>query len=264
MGIHATAIVDSKAELGSEVEIGPYAIVEAGVRLGDRTRVLAHAHLSGDCIIGPDCVVHMGAVLGHVAQDRGLVGGGGGLTLGARNIVREYATIHRSSKPGKRTEVGDDNFLLGMCHIGHDCRVGHWTTIANGALLAGHVTIGDRAFISGNVVIHQFVKVGPVVMIGGQARVSKDVPPFMLVEGNSKVRGLNVVGMRRAGMTAEQRERVKEAHRILYRSGLSVTNAVARLRGMADSAEVRAILAFIKTSERGLCGAGAGRREEED
>lgn len=256
MSIHPTAIVDSKAILGADVEIGPYAIVEAGVKIGDRTRVMAHACLSGDCEIGPDCVIHMGAILGHLPQDRGLTGRGGGLTIGARNIIREYVTIHRAAKPGKRTLLGDDNFLLATCHIGHDCHVGNITTLANGALLAGYVTIQDRAFISGNSAVHQFVKIGRLVMISGLTRVSKDVPPFMLLEGNSKVRGINVVGMRRAGMTASQRETVKQAHHILYRLGLNVPNAVAKLRELPEAPEIKTILEFIDKSERGICAAG--------
>ena len=253
MRIHPTAIVDPQAALGDEVEVGPYAIIEGPVRLGDRTRVMAHAHLSGDLEIGPDCQIHMGAVLGHLPQDRNLKGEGGGLTIGARNLIREYVTIHRASGPGRRTVLGDENFLLACSHIGHDCKVGRLNTIANGALLAGHVTLGDRTFVSGNVVIHQFVRIGDLAMLGGHTRVSKDVPPFMTVEGNSRVRGLNIVGMRRAGMSTEQRHRVKEAFWVLYRSGLNVPNAVVKLRQLEPSPEVQAILDFIEGSERGLC-----------
>lgn len=256
MSVHPTAIVDPRAELGEGVEIGPYVIIEGEVRVGAGTRVLAHAHLSGDLEIGPGCEVHMGAVLGHLPQDRKIEGEGGGLTIGPRNLFREYVTIHRSSKPGKRSRIGEGNFFLACSHAGHDCHLGDGSTIANGVLLAGHVTIGDRAFISGNVVIHQFVKIGDLAMIGGLARVSKDVPPYMLVEGNSKVRGINVVGMRRAGMSAEQRQTVKELFRLLYFSGLNVPNAIARIRELPSSPEVDSLLSFIEQSERGLCPAG--------
>jgi len=255
MRTHPTAIIDPQATLGDQVEVGPYAIIEGPVRLADRTRVMARAHLSGDLEVGPDCEIHMGAVLGHLPQDRSLEGEGGGVTIGARNIIREYVTIHRACEAGRRTTLGDENFVLAASHIGHDCKVGQLNTIANGALLAGHVTVGDRTFISGNVVIHQFVSIGNLAMLGGQARVSKDVPPFMTVEGNSRIRGLNIVGMRRAGMTTEQRHRVKEAFWILYRSGLNVPNAVARLGQLEPSPEVQAILDFIEGSERGLCSA---------
>jgi UDP-N-acetylglucosamine acyltransferase len=230
------------------------------VKIGDRTRVMAQAHLSGDLEIGPECQIHMGAVVGHLPQDRGLEGTGGGVTIGARSIIREYVTIHRASKSDHRTILGEDNFLLACAHIGHDCKVGKLNTIANSALLGGHVTVGDRVFISGNVVIHQFVKVGSLAMLAGQARIVKDVPPFMTVEGTSKVRGLNIVGMRRAGMTAEQRHRVKEAFWILYRSGLNVSNAVAQLKRLEPSPEVAALLDFIEHSGRGLCAAAKGRQ----
>ena len=183
------------------------------------------------------------------------------MTIGSDNIIREYVTIHRASHPGRSTVVGSHNFLLGGCHLAHDCQIGDWTTIANGALLAGHVTVGDHAFISGNVVVHQFVHLGKLSMIGGEARVSKDVPPFMLVVGDSQVRGVNVVGMRRAGLSPAERRVVRQAYGILYRSGLNVSHAVDRLRELPDCEEVRAILEFIGTSTRGLCPGGSrGRR----
>jgi UDP-N-acetylglucosamine acyltransferase len=252
--IHPTAIIDPKAELGQGVRIGPYVIVEGGVRIGDQTEVMAHAYLGGPSTIGPECSIHIGAVIGHAAQDKKLAGRGGALVIGARNIFREYVTVHRSNKPAGTTIIGDDNFLLAASHVAHDCVVGNNTVFANSVLLAGHVTVEDRVFISGNVAIHQFVRVGRLVMLGGHSRIVKDVPPFMLVEGNSKVRMYNVVGMRRAGMTHEQIETVKAAFTILYRSGLSVPGAVERLQDLGPSPEIQAILDFIRISKRGICG----------
>ncbi len=268
--IHPTALVDVDADLGADVAIGPYAIVESGVGIGDRTRVMAYAYIASGTTIGPDCEVHMGAVLGHAAQIRDLEGPGGSLIIGARNIIREHVTIHRSRHVGGSTVIGDDNFMLAGSHVAHDCHVGDGTTIANGALLAGCVTLGDRAFISGNVVIHQYVRIGELSMIGGNARVSKDVPPFMLVVGDTQVRGINVVGLRRAGWSAAQRRTAKEAYRILYRSGLNVSHAVARLRELPTVPEVDVLVRFIEGSTRGLCAGGPpGRRlrsnrEDED
>lgn len=253
--LHPTAIVAPSAQLGVDVEVGPYAIVEAHACIGDRTRLLASAFVAGSRAIGADCEVHMGAILGGTAQIRGKDGADGGLDIGARNVIREHVTIHRGQRPGASTTVGSDNFLLAGCHIAHDCRVGNGTTIANGALLAGCVTLGDGAFISGNVVVHQHVKIGALSMIGGQARVSKDVLPFVLVVGDSEVRGLNVIGMRRAGMSAARRQRVRRAYAVLYRSGLNVAQAVARLRELPANREVAAWLAFIEDSTRGLCAA---------
>ena len=258
MSVHPTAIVDPAAEIAEGVEIGPYVIVEGPVKIGARTKVLPHAHLSGDTEIGEDCEIHVGAILGHLPQDRGLEGGGGGLTIGDRNLIREHVTIHRASKPGHRTLIGDENFLLSCCHIGHDCKVGNLNNIANGALLAGYVTLGNRNFVSGNVVIHQFVKVGDMTMIGGASRVSKDVPHYMILEGNSKIRGVNFIGLQRAGLSEEQRSTIKQAYRILYQSGLNVRNAVARLEELKDSPEIQNLLDFIARSERGLSG-GARR-----
>jgi UDP-N-acetylglucosamine acyltransferase len=256
MAIHLTALIDPHAQLGVDVEIGPFTIVQAGVTIGDRTRVLSHAFIASGCEIGPDCEVHMGAVLGHAAQIRGLEAPWGGLTIGAGNIIREQVTIHAASKPGHATTIGRNNFLLAGCHVAHDCHIGDDNVIANGALLAGHVVVGNRVFVSGNVVVHQFVRIGDLVMIGGESRVSKDIPPFMMLVGDSQVRGLNVVGMRRAGLSPDARRAIKEAYRILYRSGLSVSHAVDRLHGLPETHELRLLLDFIATSERGLSPAG--------
>ena len=251
--IHPTAIVDSTATLGIDVEVGPFAIVEAGARIGDRTRLLASAFVAAHAEIGEDCELHVGAVVGQPAQIREPQGAGGGLIVGARTVVREHVTVHRASRPGGNTVVGPDNFLMAGCHVAHDCQLGQGVTIANGALLAGCVTIGDRVFVSGNVVVHQFVRIGDLAMIGGLSRVSKDVPPFMLVVGESKVCGVNVIGMRRANLSPEQRQAVRRAYAILYRSGLSMSHAVERLQVEPPSAEIDALLAFIDRSTRGLC-----------
>lgn len=254
MNIHPTAIVDPKAELGRDLEIGPYVIIEDGVKIGDRTLIMAHTFITGDTVIGEDCEINIGAVLGGAAQERGASDVSGGLTIGARNQIREYVTINRSAREGHRTIVGDDNFFLVGSHVGHDCIVGNEVTLVNGVLLAGFVTLEDRVFISAIVGIHQFVKVGKLVMIGGRTRVTKDIPPFMLVEGNSRVRGINVVGMRRAEMTGEQRAAVKAAHQILYGSNLNVPQAVEKLKELPPSQEIQDILDFIDKSERGICG----------
>jgi UDP-N-acetylglucosamine acyltransferase len=243
-----------------DVDIGPLAVVEAGATIGDRTRIRAHAFIGDGCDIGSDCDVHVGAVLGGSAQIRDFRGPGGRLTIGPRTIIREHVTIHRASEPGRATVIGADNFLLAGCHVAHDCQIGDGATIANGTLLAGCVVLGDRAFVSGNVVIHQFVRVGTLSMIGGHAAVGKDVPPFMLVVGRSQVCGVNVVGMRRAGMAPEQRRNVKHAYRVLYRSGLNVPHAIAQLRALPETPEIRALVQFIEVSMRGICAAAPRHR----
>jgi len=253
--IHPTALVGSGVELGDDVTIGPYAIVESGARIGDRSIIMASAYVTTACVIGPDCVVHVGAVLGGTAQVRGEVEAGGHLRIGARSVIREGVTAHRALRAGDRTVIGSDCMLLAGSHVAHDCVLGPGVTLANGALLAGHVTIDDGAFLSGNVVVHQHVRIGRLAMIAGQARVSKDVPPCVTVIGDSMVCGVNVVGMRRAGLSAEQRRTVSQLYAAVYRSGLNVSQAVARIGAMPATAERDAWLTFISTSTRGLCAA---------
>ena len=251
--IHPTALVDTAAMLGADVEIGPFCIVGPGVRIGDRTRLIASVHLvDGGTEIGADCELHVGAVIGQRAQIRDLEGPGGSTIIGPRTIIREYVTVNRASSEGGRTVIGADNMLMSSCHVAHDCCTGDGVTIANGALLAGWVSLGDLVFVSGNVVIHQFVRIGRLAMIGGHARVGKDVPPFMLVGGNSKVCGVNVIGMRRAQLPAAARQSVRRAYGVLYRSGLTVSHAVERLHGSAGDPHVDEMLTFIAASTRGL------------
>ena len=251
--IHPTAVVDSTAVLGADVSIGPYAIVQAGARIGDRTHIIASALVAEHAEIGPDCELHFGSVVGLPAQMRGAQSAGGATIVGPRTVIREHATVHRATREDGATVLGADNYLMACCHVAHDCRTGDGVTIANGALLAGCVTLGDRVFVSGNVTIHQFVHVGELSMIGGLSRVSKDVPPYMLVVGDSKVCGVNVIGMRRASMTADDRRAVRRVYGILYRSGLAMSRAIERLRAEPSSPVVDAFVAFMAASTRGLC-----------
>lgn len=253
--IHPSAQVAPDAQLGADVEIGPYVVVQSRACIGDRTKLMASVCVEAGCVIGPDCEVHAGTVLGGPPQVRGRRTSAGRLRIGPRNVIREHVTINRAAEADVETVLGADNLLMAGCHVGHGCRVGNGVTIASGALLAGHVTVADGAFVSGNVAVHQHVNIGRLSMIGGLSRVSKDVLPFVLVVGNSRVCGLNVVGMRRANMTDGQRQNVRRAYRTLYRSGLNVTQAVARLREMPPNPEIDAWLSFIQESKRGLCAA---------
>ncbi len=251
--IHPTAVVDPKAELADGVEVGPHAVIDANVRVGAGTRIGPSAYLTGWTEIGAGNVIGCGAVIGEAPQDHGFKGGVTRVRIGDRNIIREYVTIHRGTAEGTETVIGHDVFLMATSHVAHNCRIDDRAIVANGALLAGYVELGERAFVSGNVIIHQFVRIGRLAMLGGGARVSKDVPPFVLVEGNSLVRAMNVVGMRRAGLASSVRNCVKEAYRTLYRRGLSHEAAMARLEGEADLPELREIVAFLKGSKRGIC-----------
>jgi len=224
------------------------------VQIGPNTRIFSNVHISGCTVIGANNEIHMGAVIGHIPQHKGYKNADSGLIIGNGNIIREYVSIHRAYHPGENTVIGDENFLMGFSHVAHDCKIGNRIVLANGSLLAGHAQVDDAANISGNVAVHQFVRIGSLAMIGGMARVAKDVPPFMLVEGNSTVRGINAVGLRRAGYDLADRTRIKDAYRVLYRKGLNVPQALDLLEPIAESSEpVLALTSFIQSSVRGIC-----------
>lgn len=259
--IHPTAIVDPATRLGRHVEIGPFAIVEAGATLGSDVVVGASAYIAGCCTIGEGCRIDIGAVLGRSAQIRDADSSGGRLTIGPGSTIREHVTVHRASQEDGCTRIGARAFLLANSHVAHDCVLGDDVTLANGALLAGHVSIGDRAFLSGNAVVHQFVRIGRLAMIGGGARVGKDVLPFTTVVNYSEVGSLNTVGLRRAGFTFDDRLLLKRIFRVVYRSGLNLSQAVDVLRADAGLPLVGEVLEFIAGTTRGLCAAGPrGRR----
>ena len=179
--IHSTAIVEEGAILGKGVEVGPYAIIESGAKIGDGTKIMAHAYISRYTRVGCNCTIYMGVVLGTEPQDLKFDPSiESWLEIGNSNVLREYVTIHRSSQEGGVTRIGDQNYLMAQCHIGHDCQVGNHNVIANGAMVAGHVELGDNIFISGGVPIHQFVRVGSYSMLSGWCAVSLDVPPYMI------------------------------------------------------------------------------------
>ncbi len=253
MAIHPTAIVDPKAEIDPEAEIGPNVVVEANVKVGKGVKIWANAYLCGWTEIGEDCQIHMGAVIGHLPQDLSYKPQKTFLKIGKNNIFREYATVHRGTEPNSSTIIGDNNYFMGLSHVAHNCHIGNRVVICNTALLAGYVTVEDSAFVSGGVVVHQFARIGKLAMIGGLARVSKDVPPYMLIEGNSTVRALNTEGLRRADLSPDVREEIKSAYKLLYRSGLNTAQALEAIEGQLKSDEVRYLIDFIKNSKRGIC-----------
>lgn len=251
--IHPTAMVDPEAQIAPDVEIGPYAVIEGPVRIGAGTKIWPHAYLTAPLEIGRGCQIHVGAVLGHLHQAL-REPQAGGVRIGDRAIIREYATIHRASKSGTWTTVGSETLLMGFTHVAHDCRVGSRVIIANGTLLAGHVTVEDRAVISGHVAVHQFVRIGTLAMIGGVARVIKDVPPYFLAKGDSEVWAINSVGLKRAGIPAESQAKIRAAYRFLYRAGLNTTQALKAIQAMEEiPPEVHHLVRFIQESQRGIC-----------
>jgi UDP-N-acetylglucosamine acyltransferase len=257
--IHPSAVVDPRAEIDPTVEIGPYVVIEGPVTVGPRTRVMAYAFLTGHTIIGADNVIHPGAIVGHEPQDLKYDGGPTGLRLGDRNVVREHAEIHRATAPDTWTVVGDDNFLMSRSHVGHNCVVGNQTILASGALLAGHVTLGDQAFVSGNCVVHQYTRVGRLALLRGLSRASRDVPPFAIMDGTHTVRGVNRIGLRRAGFDAARIRAVVNAFRTLFRVRVNLREAMTAVEAGPRTPDVDALLAFIREARRGVAMGPAGR-----
>jgi UDP-N-acetylglucosamine acyltransferase len=252
--IHPTAVIDPKADIHPEVEIGPYVIIDGPVKIGRATRVLAHAYLTSWTEIGEDNTIHMGAVIGHEPQDREYAGGKTYLRIGHRNIIREHAEIHRGTKPETSTLVGNDNFIMNHAHIAHNCEIGNRTIIAGGALLAGYVRVEDEAFISGNCVVHQFVRIGKLAMLRGLSRTSRDVPPFCIMDDTHTVKAINQVGLERAGYTKEAIRELRQSFSRLFRRKGNLAQAIQELESRGSlSEEVIYLLDFIKGSERGVC-----------
>jgi UDP-N-acetylglucosamine acyltransferase len=253
--IHPTAVVNSGAEISSDVEIGPYVVIEDNVKIGPRVKIWANAYICRFSEIGEDCEVHMGAVLGHLPQDLAFRKNKSYLIIGKRNIIREYATIHRGTKEDSATVIGDDNFIMGFVHIGHNCKLGNNIVMANAASLAGYVEVEDKTFISAYAAIHQFVRIGAISMIAALSRLGKDVPPYMIAKGESTIYGLNVVGLRRVGFSQEERNKIKKAHKIIYRSGYKLSQAIEELEKANLGENVQYMINFLKKeSKRGICG----------
>jgi len=261
MGVHPTAIVEDGAKLGADVEIGPFCTVGDGVVLGDGCRVGPNACLEGPLELGEACVVGFSAVLGGDPQIRDPSEPFGGLRIGSRNVFREFVQVHRSSKPDASTTIGDDGYFMAGSHVAHDCVVGDSVTLVNHAALAGHVEVQDRAFLAGDAMIHQFVRVGELAMVGGKCGPASDVPPFCTAVGVHPTRlvGLNVVGMRRAGVSPEARRALKAAFRVLFRGDLPLRERLAAVeRGCP---EVDRLVAFLESSKRGAVDFG-GRTDD--
>ena len=266
MSIHPTAVVDPKALLGKNVTIGPFAFIDEAVEIGDNGVIGSHVSILRHTTIGEGVHVHSGAVLGDLPQDLGFSGEPSYVKIGKRCTFREFVTIHRGTKPGSVTELGDECFLMANVHIAHNCKLGNLVIIANGTMLGGYVEIGDRAFLSGNVLVHQFVRIGRVAMVGGAAALSKDVPPFCLVQsmGRNAVQGLNIVGTRRAGISPAERKQIKEAFSLLFLSGLNVTQAAEKLKMTFPTGPASEFAAFAEQAHRGLCRCGGPRAGEAD
>ena len=227
MKIHPSAVIDARALLGDGVEIGPFSVIGGDVTIGAGTVVQSHVVLEGTVRIGANNRIGHGCIIGGPPQDLGYKDATpSAVEIGDSNVLREYCTIHRGTTAGSATSMGDGNFLMAGVHIGHNCRIANGVIIANNCLLAGYVEIDDRAFIGGGTTFHQYMHVGRLVMAQGSSAFGKDIPPFLLAAERNFVFGLNVLGMRRAGFTATERDDVKRAFKLLYKSGLNTRQAL--------------------------------------
>jgi UDP-N-acetylglucosamine acyltransferase len=265
MPIHPTAIVDKRAEIDPSVDVGAYTIIEAGVKVAAETKIYPHAYISQGTTIGQGCQIHPFAVVGHHPQDLKWQGAPSYTRIGDRTVIREGASVHRGTVPESTTIVGQRVYMMATSHVGHNCVVGDDVILANGAMLGGHVEVGRRTFVGGDVPIHQFVRVGELAMLAGGLRVISDVPPFMLT-GREGLTGPNVVGLRRAGFSREERLEIRAAYRTLFRSGLLFRAALEQVAAMVTTDSGRRLIEFLRApSKRGIMGfRGRGREAAGD
>jgi UDP-N-acetylglucosamine acyltransferase len=262
--VHSTAIVDPKAWLDEDVEIGPYCIVSGGAVVGKGTRLISHVHLSGEVRIGTGNVIYPFSCIGAEPQDHGYDGSPTWVVIGNNNVFRESCTIHRATtKEAGVTTVGSNNFLMCGVHLGHDVMLGNHVVIANNTLVSGHVHIQDYAGISGAVGIHQFTTVGSYCFIGGMSRIPTDVPPYMLVEGSPmEVRCVNSVGLKRRGFTHDEIRSLNQAHRLIYRLHVPVATAREDLqRSNLFTGPVAELFRFLENQHSGRLGRGREGRK---
>lgn len=234
MPIHPTAIIENDVEIGPDCEIGPYAVIKQFTRIGARNRIFEHA------------------VIGGEPQDLKFKGERSFLEIGDDNVIREFCTLHRANGEGEITRIGSRNFFMVGVHIAHNCTIGNDNILANEVALAGHITLEDHVFISNNVGAHQFVRMGRYAMVGGKSKIVQDVLPFFITDGNpARVRGINSVGLRRAGFSEQARRALKDAYRALFRTALPVSEVLDQL-GVSDDENVRHLVSFIRGSQRGF------------
>jgi len=255
MKIHETAIVHPGAQLGEDVEVGPYSIIEEDVKIGNRTRIGPHVHIKSWSTIGADCEIFTAVIIGsepkdlkHKPDDRSFV------VIGDRNSIHEYTSIARATGKDDATQIGNNNLVMAYVHVAHDCKIGNNTILASFATLGGHVLVEDKAIIGAQASLHQFVRVGTMAFAGACAKIVQDVPPYIIADGYpASVRCLNTVGLRRNGIPPQTRLLLKKAYKLLFRSNLNRTQAVQRVREEVEMCdEVKHLLEFIESSKRGV------------
>jgi UDP-N-acetylglucosamine acyltransferase len=262
--IHPAAVIHPGAKLGSNCRIGPCAVIGEHVELGPGCEVGPHAVITGWVRAGARNRFHAGCVIGDLPQDIRFGSGRSEVVIGDDNVFREHVTVHRSNNADEPTRIGSHCFIMASAHVGHNSSVGDYVIVANGALLGGHVTVQERVFISGNCLIHQFVRIGAFALMQGGSGISKDLPPYTIARGNNHICGLNIVGLRRAGFTSEQRLDLKRAYHLLFRSGFGHREALHQARQRFRSPEVLRLLEFLETGRRGFCTDASGSHSAAD
>jgi UDP-N-acetylglucosamine acyltransferase len=253
MNIHPSAVVSSNARLGAGVRIGPFCVIEDEVTLGDGCVLDGHVIVKQGTTLGEYNHIFEGAVLGGMPQHAHMPERPGTVLIGSHNVIRENATVHRALEAGHVTTIGDHCLIMVNGHVAHDCQVGNYVILTNNAMLAGHVTVGDRAYLSGAAGVHQFCRVGALAMVGGQAHIVKDVPPFVTIDGQSSyVVGLNQVGLRRAGYSPQEVLQLKAAYRLIYRSGLLWPEILRSLKEQFTEGLAAQFYPFLSTTKRGI------------
>lgn len=252
--IHPTAVIHPKAVIGADCDIGPYCVIGEHVTLGDRCKLHSHVVIDGHTKLGKENEIFPFASIGLKTQDLKWKGGITRTEIGDKNTFREYVTIHSATSDGETTSVGSNNHILAYCHLAHNVVLGNHVIMSNVATLAGHVTVEDRAVIGGLAAVHQFCRIGKFSMIGGCSKVVQDVPPFMMADGNpAETRTINKVGMERHGISDEAIAALRQAYKILFREGLTISNALTRVEAeLPAMPEVQHLILFVRTSERGI------------
>ena len=253
--IHPTAVIHPKAQIGTDCQIGPFCVLGEHVVLGDRCQLHSHVVIDGHTRLGNDNTAFPFASLGLKTQDLKWRGGTTHTVIGNGNVFREGTTVHSGTKDGEATVIGNNNLFLIHAHVAHDCQLGNNIIMSGFAGLAGHVIVHDHAILSGYAAVHQFCRVGKFCIIGGAAKVTQDAPPFMLLDGNpAETKTINKVGLERNGFSAEAISALRQAYKIIFREGLTLDNAVARMETeLPPLPEVKHLIEFVRTSERGLC-----------
>jgi len=262
--IHPTALVDPDAQIGADVEIGPFAVIGPQAAIGDRTIVQSYVVMEGNVAIGTGNFIGHGAIIGPPPQDLSFsLERKTKIEIGNDNVIREYCTIHRGSPEGSVTKIVDKNFLMAGAHIGHNCAIGSNVIIANNCLLAGHVRVDDGAFLGGGSTFHQHMHVGRLVMVQGSSAFGKDLPPFVIAAERNSVFGINVIGLKRAGFSVRDRDELKAAFKLLYTSGLNISQALKKAETMNFGAPAREFFEFVAgAKKRGICPLRRGGTDE--